>query len=39
MCVLVFAWCVSRFAENKTSALRRRVKAVIPGGPAVYETG
>src|SRR5690348_4967328 len=31
--VLVFAWLVSLFTENKTSALRRWMKAVIAGGP------
>jgi peptidoglycan/LPS O-acetylase OafA/YrhL len=30
MAVLVFAWFVSLFTENKTSALRRWMKAVIP---------
>ena len=30
--VLVFAWLVSLVTENKTSALRRWMKAVIPGG-------
>jgi peptidoglycan/LPS O-acetylase OafA/YrhL len=32
MAVLVFAWLVSLFTENKTSALRRWMKAVIPSG-------
>ncbi len=30
--VLVFAWFVSLFTENQTSALRRWMKAVIPSG-------
>lgn len=30
--VLVFAWLVSLLTENKTSALRRWMKAVIPSG-------
>lgn len=30
--VLVFAWSVSLLTENKTSALRRWMKAVIPSG-------
>lgn len=30
--MLVFAWLVSLFTENKTSALRRWMKAVVPSG-------
>jgi hypothetical protein len=33
MAVLVFAWFISLFTENKTSALRRWMKGIIPGGP------
>ena len=33
MAVLVFAWFVARFTENKTIALRRWMKGMIPGGP------
>ncbi len=33
MAVLVFAWFVSLFTENKTSALRHWMKGMIPGSP------